>query len=85
VLRILSLSHLKLLELDLPWIGFGLRLGKFSFSSPLPTPGGRRVRVQGALGHRSMRPPGCGTGLARQPGARRHGHVAQAAGRLGAR
>jgi hypothetical protein len=29
VLRILSLSDLKLLEIDSPWIGFGLRWGNF--------------------------------------------------------
>jgi hypothetical protein len=33
----------------------------------------------------SMRPPGCGTGLARRPGTRRRGHVARAARRSGAR
>jgi hypothetical protein len=57
VLRILSLSQLKSLEIDSPWIGFGLRLGKFSFDSSLPTLGGRRVRLGGGgggggLGHR---------------------------------
>jgi hypothetical protein len=54
MLRILSLSDLKPLEIDSTWIVFGLRLGKFSFGSPLPTPGGRRVRLGGGgggLGH----------------------------------
>jgi hypothetical protein len=73
VLRILSLSHLKPLEIDSPWIGFGLRLGKFSFDSPLLTPGGRRVQLGGeggAWATGSVWPAGCGTGLAWRPGTR---------------
>jgi hypothetical protein len=83
VQRILSLSHLKPIDIDSPWIGFGLRLRKFSFGSLLLTPGGRRVRLGGGLGPRGW----CGLLGAAQGwhGSRARGGVDMSQGRRGGR